>query len=108
MTDRRGLPKFPLAGSRPAESVGKAGRSMAIYEYDCPKCGTFEFEQSMMDDALKKCPDCRSKVTKLISQSSFVLKGGGWYSDSYQKKAEAPCASKCEAASECPAATGSD
>jgi putative FmdB family regulatory protein len=60
---------------------------MPIYEYSCPKCGEFERHQSLSDPTLKRCPTCRSKVTKLISASAFQLKGGGWYSDAYQKKA---------------------
>jgi putative FmdB family regulatory protein len=59
---------------------------MPIYEYACPKCGEFEQRQSLSDPVLKKCPTCKSKVTKLISSSAFTLKGGGWYSDAYQKK----------------------
>ena len=58
---------------------------MPIYEYECDKCGhAFEREQSISDPPVKTCPECRSrKVTKLISRSSFVLKGGGWYADGY-------------------------
>lgn len=59
---------------------------MPIYEYECPKCGEFEQRQAISDPVLKRCPTCRSKVTKLISSSAFQLKGGGWYSDAYQKK----------------------
>jgi len=58
---------------------------MPIYEYACGKCEhEFEVEQRMSDDPIKTCPKCRSrKVKKLISKTSFVLKGGGWYSDLY-------------------------
>ena len=61
---------------------------MPIYEYACEKCGDeFEVEQRITDDPVKSCPSCRSrKVKKLISQTSFVLKGGGWYSDLYSSK----------------------
>lgn len=59
---------------------------MPIYEYSCGKCGTFEVNQSISEDPLKRCPHCRAKVTKLISASAFHLKGGGWYADAYQKK----------------------
>ncbi|MBI5505552.1 MAG: zinc ribbon domain-containing protein [Deltaproteobacteria bacterium] len=59
---------------------------MPIYEYSCAKCGTFEVNQSISEDPLKRCPQCRAKVTKLISASAFHLKGGGWYADAYQKK----------------------
>ncbi len=58
---------------------------MPIYEYECDKCGHgFEREQRMTDPPVKTCPKCKARrVTKLISQSSFVLKGGGWYADGY-------------------------
>lgn len=64
---------------------------MPIYEYQCGKCGhEFERQQRMSDDPVKTCPECRSrKVKKLISQTSFVLKGGGWYSDLYSSSKEA-------------------
>ena len=56
---------------------------MPIYEYQCPKCGEFEVTQKITDSPLKKCPTCRSKVTKLISNTSFQLKGSGWYVTDY-------------------------
>ena len=58
---------------------------MPIYEYACDKCGhEFEVQQRITEDPVKTCPECRSrKVKRLISQTSFVLKGGGWYSDLY-------------------------
>ena len=58
---------------------------MPIYEYQCDKCGhEFEREQRMADPPVKTCPECKARrVTKLISRSSFVLKGGGWYADGY-------------------------
>jgi putative FmdB family regulatory protein len=58
---------------------------MPVYEYRCDKCEhEFEREQRITDDPVKTCPECRSRrVKKLISQTSFVLKGGGWYNDLY-------------------------
>ena len=58
---------------------------MPTYEYACGKCGhEFEREQRITEDPVKTCPECRSrKVERLISATSFVLKGGGWYSDLY-------------------------
>lgn len=60
---------------------------MPIYEYECPKCGVFEYSQAISDDPLKRCPTCRRAVTKLLSASAFHLKGGGWYADGYAKGA---------------------
>ncbi len=63
----------------------RARGRMPIYEYACEKCKReFEVEQRITDDPLKSCPKCRSrKVKRLISRTSFVLKGSGWYSDLY-------------------------
>lgn len=62
---------------------------MPIYEYECKKCGVFDYEHSMAARPLARCPRCRSKVTKLISASAFHLKGGGWYADGYDRKKSA-------------------
>jgi len=58
---------------------------MPIYEYACSACGhRFEEWQKMSDKPIRTCPKCKAKkVEKLISQTSFTLKGGGWYSDLY-------------------------
>ena len=62
---------------------------MPIYEYACKKCGEFEVTQRITEDPLKKCPSCGYKVTKLISQSAFHLKGSGWYATDYGKNGKA-------------------
>lgn len=56
---------------------------MPIYEYRCEHCGDFEQNQRISDPALSKCPKCRRKVRKLISNTSFQLKGSGWYVTDY-------------------------
>jgi len=58
---------------------------MPTYEYVCKACGhEFEKEQRISDAPLKTCPRCKAKqVKRLISRTSFHLKGGGWYSDLY-------------------------
>lgn len=58
---------------------------MPIYEYSCKRCGDFEITQRISDAPLKRCPTCGAKVTKLISQSAFHLKGSGWYVTDYAK-----------------------
>jgi putative FmdB family regulatory protein len=79
-----------------------AALTMPIYEYECRKCGVFDYSQSLSDQPLSRCPKCRSKVTKLISASAFHLKGGGWYSDGYDKKGDG---SKKSAAAESESST---
>ena len=59
---------------------------MPIYEYHCGKCGDFEVMQKISDKPLGTCPTCRRKVTKLISSTSFQLKGSGWYITDYARK----------------------
>jgi putative FmdB family regulatory protein len=60
---------------------------MPIYEYECVNCGhVHEIMQKISDKPLSKCPQCSGKLQKLISQSSFHLKGSGWYATDYAKK----------------------
>jgi len=61
---------------------------MPIYEYHCSKCGDFETMQKMSDKPLTKCPTCGRKVTKLISSTTFQLKGSGWYITDYARKGD--------------------
>lgn len=60
---------------------------MPIYEYKCQKCGNeFEAMQKFSDSPIRKCSSCGGPVKKLISHSSFHLKGSGWYLTDYAKK----------------------
>ncbi|MBI2092964.1 MAG: zinc ribbon domain-containing protein [Deltaproteobacteria bacterium] len=66
---------------------------MPIYEYNCPKCGKhFEIIQKISETEAK-CPACETTAKRLMSQSSFALKGGGWYKDGYSS-ATTPASSK--------------
>ncbi|MGQ9570794.1 MAG: FmdB family zinc ribbon protein [Thermodesulfovibrionales bacterium] len=57
---------------------------MPIYEYECPSCGKhYELMQRFSDDPMSICPECGGHVHKLISHSSFILKGTGWYVTDY-------------------------
>ena len=68
---------------------------MPIYEYQCAKCGeTFEAFQKITDDPLTECRFCRGKVEKLISQSSFQLKGSGWYLTDYARRSSSSAMDK--------------
>jgi len=57
---------------------------MPVYEYECPTCqSVIEVQQKIADQPLSSCPECQSPVRKLMSMTSFQLKGGGWYADGY-------------------------
>lgn len=69
---------------------------MPIYEYICEKCGAhLEVLQKMNDKPLTRCKTCGGRLEKIISQSSFILKGSGWYLTDYARKEQ----SKKESAS---------
>ncbi|MBI9073839.1 MAG: zinc ribbon domain-containing protein [Desulfatibacillum sp.] len=60
---------------------------MPIYEYECTECGkTLEALQKFSEEPLTTCEFCSGKLRKLISNSSFHLKGTGWYVTDYAGK----------------------
>lgn len=61
---------------------------MPIYEYECKKCHKLtEVMQKMSDPGPAKCPNCGSKrIERVMSQTSFQLKGDGWYITDYSRK----------------------
>ena len=62
---------------------------MPIYEYECTTCGHVEEAlQKFSDKPLKKCKHCSGKLHKLVSQSTFHLKGTGWYVTDYANKSK--------------------
>ena len=64
---------------------------MPIYEYQCKKCGKqFEVFQGITEPDVKTCKFCKGKVHKMMSLSSFSLKGSGWYATDYAGKKPQP------------------
>ena len=62
---------------------------MPIYEYECQKCAKIEeIFQKFSDKPLVKCQHCGGNLHKLISHSSFHLKGTGWYVTDYANKSK--------------------
>jgi putative FmdB family regulatory protein len=60
---------------------------MPIYEYECSQCGNIEeVLQKFSDKPLTTCQHCAGKLTKLVSHSTFHLKGSGWYVTDYANK----------------------
>lgn len=84
---------------------------MPVYEYECPNCGKqYEVVQKFSDEPLSRCPACGGRVHKLISRTSFILKGTGWYVTDYasperKKAAEAEGKSDKETESKADAST---
>ncbi len=60
---------------------------MPMYEYQCTSCNhRFELRQKFSDAPASTCPKCGGSVEKLISQTAFSLKGGGWFESGYCSK----------------------
>ncbi|MCD6582778.1 MAG: zinc ribbon domain-containing protein [Desulfuromusa sp.] len=78
---------------------------MPLYEYHCEDCGlTFEVRQKFSDEPINTCRHCGGNVKKLISQTAFALKGGGWYEQGYSHGSSrpAPAAGGNDACASCP------
>ena len=77
---------------------------MPTYEYECEKCRkTFDFFQSMKDDALKTCPQARckmkkwgkGKVRRLVGTGAgLIFKGSGFYITDYRSEGYKQAAKK--------------
>ena len=62
---------------------------MPIYEYRCSSCEhEFSVLQKVSDPAPDGCEKCDKPVAKVMSLSSFHLKGSGWYTTDYKRKPE--------------------
>jgi putative FmdB family regulatory protein len=59
---------------------------MPIYEYHCDSCDkNTELLQDIDEEPVKSCPQCKSEnFRKVISVSSFRLKGTGWYETDFK------------------------
>ena len=62
--------------------------NMPLFDYKCEQC--FKIEENVLIDVSDvkseyKCKACGGFMMRQFPHSSFQLKGGGWYKDSYQK-----------------------
>lgn len=118
-SDCRGDGLYPRLNSNSLLCVGILWglAAMPIYEYECKECGhRLEALQKIADAPLKECPQCQHEaLAKLVSASSFRLKGGGWYETDFKTGAKrhgtqdtsAPSSSTKDAKASAPApATG--
>jgi putative FmdB family regulatory protein len=82
-------------------------KKMPVYEYECNGCRkVFEVQQRMADAPLSSCPECEGSVKKVMSMSSFQLKGGGWYADGYASTQKGVGASSTAASTPPPCSSG--
>ncbi|HFC46438.1 MAG TPA: zinc ribbon domain-containing protein [Dissulfuribacter thermophilus] len=73
---------------------------MPIYEYECEACGkVVEKWQKISEAPLTTCEECGGRLHKLISMSSFHLKGSGWYVTDYARKSSSSNASSSSSGS---------
>lgn len=67
---------------------------MPIYEYECKNCGVYEINHKITEPARTTCEKCGGSIRRLISNTAFMLKGGGWYADGYNGKSNAKSSEK--------------
>ena len=81
---------------------------LPTYEYECQACGhEFERFQSMKDDPVERCPECRRlKVKRLFGTGAgIIFKGSGFYETDYRSKSYHQDASKDKTASKASTST---
>lgn len=63
---------------------------MPIYEYECDGChSVFEVRQKVSDPAPTAHSCGSTEVRRILSATSFVLKGTGWYATDYGNRKDA-------------------
>jgi putative FmdB family regulatory protein len=61
---------------------------MPIYEYRCAKCAnTIEVLERYDSPGPSMCSKCKQPtMRRIVSATSFILKGSGWFHDGYGLK----------------------
>jgi putative FmdB family regulatory protein len=59
---------------------------LPIYEYRCRKGHTFEVMQSMSDEPVAVCTECRAPVERVFHPVAVHFKGSGFYTTDYGRK----------------------
>lgn len=53
---------------------------MPTYDYECSRCGPFEWFQKITAEPLTVCPHCGGEVHRQISHNvGIIFKGAGFY-----------------------------
>lgn len=68
---------------------------MPIYGYRCESCGhQLEVRQSLSDEPLRVCPECKGPLRKLLYPAGVIFKGSGFYTTDYKKSGSTTKATK--------------
>lgn len=62
---------------------------MPFYDYKCKECKALleDVKQGINEKRLTICPKCKEEaLERLISKTSFALKGKGWGDQGYSKE----------------------
>ena len=59
---------------------------MPIYEFECKECAVTAQRLQSYSAPFPVCESCKKEMNKLISKTSFSLKGRGWAKDNYGLK----------------------
>lgn len=80
---------------------------MPTYDYNCPRCGDMEIQQSMREEALTICPVCRSRRFRrqVSAGAGVIFRGTGFWETDYNRSSDYQSKAKAESAA--PAAKAS-
>lgn len=60
---------------------------MPIYDYKCKDCGLeLEVQHGMTEKGPDICPECRGRLSKLVSRAGLQFRGSGFYITDYKNK----------------------
>lgn len=82
---------------------------MPTYEYECKKCEhRFEKFQRMTEPPVKRCPQCKGTVRRLMGTGAgIIFKGSGFYQTDYRSESYKKAAKSESSAPATPAASSS-
>jgi len=60
---------------------------MPVFEFQCPGCRRIVEKLQRYEDPEPRCVVCNQPTKRKVSRTSFILKGGGWFKDSYSSEA---------------------
>lgn len=59
---------------------------MPIYEFSCSKCGNFEVKQSIHEDHIAVCPNCKAMAIRVFTPTAVIFNAPGFPGNDMKKK----------------------